>query len=326
MKERRPAFLCTIVSTQSTFHDNERPLLKTTRLAGGQFGLLTRAQARACGMTDGAITYQLRRGWHSVHRGLFLLPGFSPSWEQSVLAACLRGGPGTVASHSTAGALLGLDGCGRGPIHLWSSHQWAAPGVHVHRSRALPDCDRTNVGVIPVTNASRTLLDLGAVCDEEVVEIAVECALRRGMTSIPRLRWRLQEVGGKGRAGSAVLRRLIDLRDPKARPAASVLEVKFLRRIRRSRLPTPTRQLQVDTGTGRRFLDFAWPHARLAVEVGGRGSHSGPAAEQRDSKRHNELTILGWRVLYFTWDDVEHRIEYVVACIERELRPHLRIR
>lgn len=277
-------------------------------------------------MADGAITYQLRNGWRSVHRGLFLLPGFAPCWEQSVLAACLRGGPSTVASHSTAGALLHLDGCDRMAIHLWSSHFWTSPGVNVHRTRALPDCDRTNVGAIPVTNASRTLLDLGAVCDEEVVEIALECALRRGMTSIPRLRWRLEEVGGKGRPGSAVLRRLIDLRDPKARPPQSVLEVRFLRRIRRSGLPPPVRQLEVATGSGRRFLDFAWPHARLAVEVGGRGSHSGPAAEQRDSKRHNELTSLGWRVLYFTWDDVEHRIEYVVACIERELRPRLRIR
>jgi very-short-patch-repair endonuclease len=120
-----------------------------------------------------------------------------------------------------------------------------------------------------------------------------------------------------------VLRRLLDLRDPKARPAQSVLEVKFLRRIRGRGLPAPVRQLQVKTDTGRRFLDFAWPHAGLDVEVGGRRSHSGPAAEQRDSKRHNELTSLGWRVLYFTWDDIEHRIDYVVRCIERELRPQL---
>lgn len=314
------------MSIQSTFHDNERPLLKATRLAGGQYGLLTRAQARDCGMADGAITYQLRSGWHAMHRGVFSLPGFSPCWEQSVLAACLRGGPSTVASHSTAGALLRLDGCDRGAIHLLSSHVWTSPGVTIHRTRALPACDCTKVGPIPVTNASRTLLDLGAVCDEEVVEIALECALRRGLTSIPRLRWRLEEVGGKGRPGSAVLRHLVDLRDPKARPAASVLEVKFLRRIRGIGLPAPTRQLQVDAGAGRRFLDFAWPHAMLGVEVGGREFHSGPAAEQRDSKRHNELTVLGWRVLYFTWDDIEHRIEYVVACIEKELRPRLAIR
>lgn len=274
-------------------------------------------------MSDGAITYQLGHGWRPFHRGVSVLPGFAGCWEQSVLAACMRGGPASAASHCTAGALLGLDGCDRKVIHLWSTWSWSSPGLNVHRTRFLPDCDRMMLGVIPITNASRTLLDLGAVCDEEAVELALECALRRGMTSIPRLRWRLQEVGGSGRPGSAVIRRLLDLRDPQARPAQSVLEVRFLRRLRGRRLPAPVRQFQVRTNSGRRFLDFAWPHAGLAVEVGGRRAHSGPAAEQRDSRRHNELTGLGWRVLYFTWDDIEHRIDYVVSCIARELRPLL---
>ncbi|MFP5352548.1 MAG: endonuclease domain-containing protein [Actinomycetota bacterium] len=70
-------------------------------------------------------------------------------------------------------------------------------------------------------------------------------------------------------------------------------------------------------------MDFAFPTLLLGIEVGGRDAHSGPAAEQRDSRRHNELTQLGWRILYFTWDDVDHRIDYVIACIEEELRPRL---
>ena len=73
-------------------------------------------------------------------------------------------------------------------------------------------------------------------------------------------------------------------------------------------------------GARRRFIDFAFPHARVGVEVGGREFHSGLAAEQRDSTRHNELTLLGWRLLYFTWDDVERRLDYVVNSIERELQ------
>lgn len=274
-------------------------------------------------MSNGSITYQLGAGWHPVYRGIFVLPGFAACWEQSVLAACLRGGAGTVASHSTAGALMGLDRCGREITHVWSPHHWSSPEVKVHRTRTLPACDCTLVGAIPITEASRTLLDLGAVCDEETVEAALECALRRGLTSIPRLRWRLEKVGGRGRPGSAVLRRLLDLRDPKARPAESVLEVNFLRGIRRAQLPSPVRQFRVETANGRRFLDFAWPRAHLAVEVGGRRFHSGPAAAQRDSRRHNELTSLGWRVLYFTWDDIEHRMDYVIECIEKELRPRL---
>lgn len=312
--------LCRDMWAEHTSGDEVRPLVRAAHVAGGQFGLITRAQARDCGMSDTSITYHARRSWTSIEAGVFMLPGFAPSWEQKIMALCLRE---AVASHSTAGVLLGLDGCEREPIHVLARTKLSCGYATVHRTGSLPACDLGNSGPIRITNASRTLVDLGAVCDEETVEFALECALRRGMTSIPRLRWRLDQVGGRGRRGSAVLRRLLDLRDPDTRPAQSVLEVKFLRRLRGRRLPSPVRQLEVHTGRQRRYLDFAWPHARLDVEVGGRRSHSGPAAEQRDSRRHNELTALGWTVLYFTWDDVDHRIDYVISSIEKELRPQL---
>lgn len=274
-------------------------------------------------MSDGSITYQLSRGWTRMHEAVFLLPGFRPSWEQRVLALCMRGGDGTVASHVTAGALLDLDGCARDEVHLYGRSRWTCEGVRVHRTSLLPPCDVTQKTSIPLTNASRTLLDLGAVMDADHVEVALECALRRGLTSVPRLRWRLQEVGGRGHAGSAALRKLLDRREPGTRPLQSVLEVRFLQGLCRRKLPAPVRQFEVRVGQRRRFIDFGFPHALLGIEVGGRRFHSGPAAAQRDSRRHNELTALGWRILYFTWDDVQHRMDYVIDCIERELRPRL---
>ncbi|MFP5352547.1 MAG: hypothetical protein ACLGIB_08300 [Actinomycetota bacterium] len=199
-------------------------------------------------MTPGAISHRLGLGWESVHRGVYLLPGFAPAWEQEVLAACMRGGRGCVASHSTAAALHGLDGCRRSePIHLYADTGWRASGVKVHRTRTLPTCDVMSVGPTPATECSRTLLDLGAVADEEVVEMALECALHRGLTSVPRLRWRLEQVGGRGRPGAALLRRLLDLREGHGRPAQSVLEVKFMRAIRQAGLPQPQRQLCIKT-------------------------------------------------------------------------------
>lgn len=305
-------------------HSKEPPSLAVTRLAGRQFGLVHRHQALDLGMTPSAISHRLGAGWESLHRGVYLLPGFERTWEQGVLAACMRGGPSCVASHTTAAALHRLDGCRRSePIHLYAPSGWRAPGVRIHRTRNLPACDVISVGTIPTTECSRTLLDLGAIAEEEVVELALECALHRGLTSVPRLRWRLQEVGGRGRPGAAVLRRLLDLREGHGRPAQSVLEVKFMRAIRQAGLPSPQRQLCVKTQHGRRYIDFAFPTLLLGVEVGGRRAHSGPAAEQRDSRRHNELTNLGWRILYFTWDDIDDRIHYVIRCIEDELRPRL---
>lgn len=309
------------MSAESTHPDNEPPLLRAQRRAGAQLGLITRSQARADGMSDGAITYRLSRGWQQIYRGVFVLPGYRETWDRRVMAACLRGSG--VASHVTAARLLRLEGVREGEIHIYDRSYWSGPDLRVHRARSLPACDLAKVGPIPTTNASRTLLDLGAVADEEVVETCLEHALRIGLTSIARLRWRLNEVGRSGHPGTATLRRLLDQRDLTARPAQSVLEVRFIRRIRARALPEPVRQLEVAIGRQRRYIDFAFPHALLGVEVGGRDSHSGPAAEQRDSRRHNELISLGWRILYFTWDDIEHRMDYVVACIQRELQPPL---
>ena len=308
------------MATPSPKPDEVRPEVRASRLAGTQLGLITRTQARHCGLTDAAIAYRLKTVWTRVDNGVFLLPGFPESWQQRVMALCLRREGEVFASHSTAGALLVLDGCRPRPIHLLARSVWKAGAeVHIHRTGALPPCDLTRVGAIPCTDASRTLLDLGATCHPDEVELALECALHRGMTSIARLRWRLQQVGGRGRPGTAVLSRLLDLRDPALRPAQSVLEVRFLQRLRRARVEAPVRQFPVKAEGRIRFLDFAWPEKMLAVEVGGRHAHAGPAAEQKDSRRHNELTHRGWRILYFTWDDVEHRADYVIGCVRTEL-------
>jgi hypothetical protein len=100
-------------------------------------------------------------------------------------------------------------------------------GVILCRTDSLPRKDVTRKGVFPLTSVARTLIDLGATCDEEQVEIALECALRRSLTSVHRLQRRLDELGGYGRRGCRTLRRVLDLRGEGA-PAGSVLEVKFV--------------------------------------------------------------------------------------------------
>jgi very-short-patch-repair endonuclease len=95
----------------------------------------------------------------------------------------------------------------------------------------------------------------------------------------------------------------------------SELETRFLQIVRRARLPAPQRQVQV----GRRRLDFAWPSWRLAVELDGMAHHTGRLARQRDNTRQNELVLLQWTVLRFTWADVTQRPQQVVADLVRVL-------
>ena len=71
---------------------------------------------------------------------------------------------------------------------------------------------------------------------------------------------------------------------------------------------------------GRRFrLDVAFPEHRLDVEVDGWAYHRSKERRDRDIERDNLLTQAGWRVLRFSWEDVAHRPDYVVATIRSVL-------
>jgi very-short-patch-repair endonuclease len=134
---------------------------------------------------------------------------------------------------------------------------------------------------------------------------------------------RLRTYATRGSRGAAALKRILAARG-NAEPAGSVLEVKFIRLARGGHLPPFERQWRVLDGDGLvGCIDFAYPDLRLGVEVGGKGSHTGPAAEERDSRRHNRLTAQGWRMLYFGWSDVVNRPEHVLHVVRSE---HARLR
>jgi very-short-patch-repair endonuclease len=192
-------------------------------------------------------------------------------------------------------------------------------GITVHRS-AVHDCDRAWVSSIPATNVTRTLLDLGTVTSKDIVEMALDDALRRRLTSLSRLTSRLDELGGKGRRGTGVLRRLLAERDPNLPPAESVLEARLIRLLRRAHLPEPSRQFEVrEQGRLLARVDLAYPDFLLAIEADGYRYHSGRAAWQGDLERRNRLTSRGWRVIHVTWADITSGGKEIVADIRRAL-------
>jgi very-short-patch-repair endonuclease len=67
-------------------------------------------------------------------------------------------------------------------------------------------------------------------------------------------------------------------------------------------------------------VDFAWPEAKLAVEVDGYRWHSGRQQWQNDMQRQNALAEVGWLVLRFSWYDVTNRPDYVIRTIMEAYR------
>ena len=68
-------------------------------------------------------------------------------------------------------------------------------------------------------------------------------------------------------------------------------------------------------------MDFAYPQRRLAVELDGFESHGQRDAFDRDRARQNQLVLLGWTVLRFTWADVTERPETVAAALAQSSKP-----
>ncbi len=242
------------------------------------------------------------------------------------MAACLACGVDAAGSHRAAGAvwlLAGFDPVA--PEVTVSGGRHPRPrGVVVHQA-ALPSVDVTVVEAIPVTSPARTLLDLAAVVAAEAVEEALDDALRRGLVSIPRLRWRADQLGR--RPGVALIRRLLDARTDANGQAQSVLETRFMRLLKRARLPTPVCQHQIrDRGRLVAIVDFAYPDLRLAIETDGYRWHSGRIAWQRDLARRNALTRLGWHVIHVTAEDIERRPDATVDVLAQALTPERRPR
>ncbi len=278
-------------------------------LAEAQCGVFTRHQALASGMAARTLDRRIEtQAWRRLLPGVYAIGGVPPSWRQWLVAVLFWGGGEACASHRAAARLWGLDGVETAPaeITLPFPRHSPHPEVVVHSTDCLAAHDVATVAPFRLTGTTRTLVDLGSTVDPGILERALDDALRRGLTSLPRLRFRLTQLRRPGRRGVAALARLIDERDPSLPMPESRLEARVIEVLRTARLPMPVRQHEVTME--RRVIarvDLAYPEHLLAVECDGYRYHSGKAAWEKDLRRRNHLTALGWRVLHVTWDDVE---------------------
>jgi very-short-patch-repair endonuclease len=297
---------------------------RIAQLAARQHGVFTRIQAIELGASEKMIRRRVDAGrWDRLHPGTFRLAGAAPTWRQSVMALCLAWGPGTFASHRCGAAVWRLAGFEPGAVELIvpRTRRRTLPGI-VHRPLLLPAVDVTTVEAIPVTSPARTLIDIAGVAPIELVEDALDDALRRKLVSLPRLRWRLKETARMGTPGSAVIRTLVGARATQADIPQSVFETKLLRVVKVAGLPHPVLQHEIrDRNKLIAVVDFAFPSHRLAIEADGYRWHSGRRQFEHDLSRRNALTALGWHVLHVTWRGLDEPQELI-----RTLRSALRAR
>ncbi|MCA1830751.1 MAG: type IV toxin-antitoxin system AbiEi family antitoxin domain-containing protein, partial [Actinobacteria bacterium] len=222
---------------------------RIARIAGRQHGALSRDQALAAGVSVNALKWRLRTGsLEPIHAGVYRLVGTPRTWHQDLIAATLAR-HGSVVSHLPGAALWALPGAPRKGVELSVSRDLGrCVDVRVHRVE-LPPVDVTLLGGIPVTTVARTLIDIAPLVEPATLSAIFDNAARRKLVSVPRLRDRSEDLGGRGRAGSAAIRDLLRAREQGLVPF-NEFEFKLLQVLRTRRLPRPRSQYRVALGDG----------------------------------------------------------------------------
>jgi hypothetical protein len=290
------------------------------RLGQRQHGAAAHRQILASGVSSSTLARRISEGlFVPATTDVVRFLGAPSTWRHRVMIATLT--TGGVASHRTAAALHGLDGFRPGSIEV-TTDRWQRrrrDQFIVHEAKDLIEQDCVVIDGIPCTSLVRTLIDLPAVCSIEHAGQGLDDACRRHGWILLSARQRFIEVARRGRNGTTKGRAMLNerLADPIAED--SRFEKKALKLIREAGLPEPVKQFEVPLDERSAFLDLAWPHALVGLECDSLAYHFGRRSFQSDRTRRRQLTLRGWRMYEFTYDDITLRQELVADELRRAL-------
>jgi len=247
--------------------------------------------------------------WVELYAGVYRIGGAPETWRSNLLAACWAGGPRAVASHRAAASLWGLPG-GREAVEItcprWRRTQKDGDLV-VHESRLLTAVDVTVRDAIPCTTIERTIFDLAGVAGSGTVDLAIDSALRRELTTVADLVAIGDRVAQRGRTGSARYRNAVAQRDPSQALPESEPERRLAEALVRQGLPRPTHQHVVRNALGGFIarVDLAYPDDGIVIEYESAVHHTGKVALERDSARRNAIVGCGLVALTATAEDLQ---------------------
>lgn len=271
--------------------------------AAGQFGLVTRSQARAAGLSEKAIRWRVTSGrWLRIHPGVYQTQPGRQDWTVRAMAALLYvGGPAGLRGRS-AGHAWGLLPEPSGPIEVLipsARRGGAREGIVVVRSNA--GISRLHETAWPHrTSVPHTVLDLaaGQPLDRAIGLMATAC--QKQLTSPAHLAQALVE-----RPNQTHRRLLAEALDDIRGGLESVAEIRYVRDVEVAHgLPTAKRQAPM---RGRRRCDNAYELVRVIVEVDGRLGHDGWRARQAEGRRDLQAAREGWLTVRTHWIEITER-------------------
>jgi very-short-patch-repair endonuclease len=301
-------------------------LRRCSEILDRQHGAIARWQSRKAGLPDVSVTRLVHNGqWRRELPSIFCSNAAPRTHNQALMALALWCERKGALSHWSAAHVLGLKvpkselleatvkTCGRSPRR----------DIRLHHGIVLPTSDYHRANGMLVTTAARTLFDMACHLEEEELEIAIDDALRRKLTTLRRLLRQDERCSGRGRPGSTTFRRVLEART-RTRHGDSGLETRIARALRHPAVPSPVPQFRItDRGRFIARVDFAWPEAKVALECESYEFHSGRVEWKLDVTRLNEVAALGWIVQRGTnedADDPRRLIARLVRLIEERTR------
>ena len=287
-----------------------------------QHGVISRAQARADGLTRGAIKHRIDTGrWLEITPRVYRLAGAPMTDRAWIMATVLSAGADGVSTSNTALAQHRIRDFRVFPVRVVAArrpHALALDGVS--ETFWLPESHRTIVDGIPTATVARALFDLAATVGPRRLERSVDAALAARRVSVPQLVTLLGDLAERGRTGSGRLRRVVAARLDGCAGPTSALESEFLELVDRHGLPRPECQVGMAGQLGWiGDVDFAWSEGRVVVETDGGAYHDSITDRENDERRDRALEQAGWTVLRFNWIDVTTRPTSVVRTVKRAL-------
>jgi hypothetical protein len=277
--------------------------------AAQQLGLVTRAQARACGFTSQQINRRLREGdWVEVRchilaeRGLPLTPMVLDVAVQLTIPGAVLAGPSAMRWHGievpSSGTFVALE----------QTRHARPPGVIVFRDLS-PDEDVCVIDDVCLTTLERTVFDCIRVLPDVAALALLGQALEQGWSTLSELADRTGRFTNRHGAP-----RLVRLLSTAARGSHSAAERLATRLLERSGVWGWVQDVPIEDRWGLICVgDIVFVGPQLVIELEGRSYDPDSRRARYESQRRDRLLAAGWTPLTFSWHDLSARPDDVVT-------------
>jgi predicted transcriptional regulator of viral defense system len=285
--------------------------VRVAELAERQWGVVARFQLEESGLEAAGISRWINEHrLHRIHPGVYAVGHRALGIEGRLAAALFYAGPGAVLFGVTAGYWWGMFAGEPKRMHVAiPGRRRSRPSVRVHEQR---NYERVWHKRLPLTPPAQTLLEIATQVRMMELRRALAEAEYQRLVTLDEVRG----VLGRGKPGSAALRVTMECHNPRLARTKSKLEDLLISLCERYSVIPPG---GVNVVVAEWLVDAVWFEQKVVVELDGYAAHSTPARLHRDHRRDLDLRAAGFVVLRYTWHQLMHEPERVVADLRRAL-------